>query len=196
MEPLKICGRCKKPIPWDMHFQRKRRYGIVCQRCLNKLWRAKGYQFERSLVKKLTELGFNSDRIPTSASGRVTLPDIMAFHPQKRLALGLECKAVNDKAWTVYRDQIAKAASYLLRHYPFDIERKVGICVKFLLGERCKSPIVIKLLNVSDNMNLEKIQDITVSIESESDMPELTSPTLSRRSRKIRRVRAERYSHS
>jgi len=177
-----------------MRFKRKKRYGYkpVCQRCLNKLWRKKGYQFERSLCKKLEELGYSADRIPTSASGRVSLPDIIGFHHEKRLALGIEAKAVDastHKVWTVYSDQIVKAAGYLLRHYPSDVTRLAGCAVKFLLGSRTKSPIVVKLIPVTDDMDLEKVPNIVVDISSESDMPELTQATLSKRSKYIRKVR-------
>jgi len=180
-----------------MRFKRKKRYGYkpVCQRCLNKLWRKKGYQFERSLCKKLEALGYSADRIPTSGSGRVSLPDIIAYHPEKRLALGIEAKAVDastHKTWTVYADQIVKAAKYLLRHYPSDVERKAGVCVKFLLGSRVKAPIISRLIPVSDGMNLKKIPNIVVDISSKSDMPELTQGTLSKRSRYIRKVRRKR----
>lgn len=203
--PLKICGRCHRPIPYDMRFQRKRKYGLVCQRCLNKLWRAKGYASERDFVRRLEKIGFNADRIPTSGSGRVNLPDIIAFHPEKRLALAFECKAIDGsyhKTWTVNAwikkgkkrkpSQIVKAVHYLQRHYPSDVELKAGVAIKFLLGERCKSPWIVKLVDITEDFNISKLKDITVDISSQSDMPELTQTTLSKRSRHIRKVRQKK----
>jgi len=177
----------------------------VCQRCLNKLWRAKGYASERDFVKKLEKLGFNADRIPTSGSGRTNLPDVIAFHPEKRLALAFEVKAIDGsyhKSWTVNAwvekngekkpSQLFKAVKYLQRYYSSGITRKAGVAIKFLLGERCKSPWVVKLIQVSEDFDVSKMKDVTIDISDPSDMPELTDSTLSRRSRHIRKVRKDK----
>jgi Holliday junction resolvase len=152
----------------------------------------KGYQAERSLCKKLEKLGFYADRIPSSGPGESPFPDIIATNKKKKISLSLEVKAYYARSVTIKKKQLVKAAMYLIRHH-YDYEtRMVGACVKFLMGERKKSPWVCRLIPVTDDMNLDELEDITVNIEDESDLPELTRMTLSRRARRIRRKRRER----
>jgi len=152
----------------------------------------KGYQAERNIVQKLERLGWNADRVPTSGAGRTTLPDVFATHKRKRRAIALEVKAYHSKTVTIAADQIRKATAYLLRHHYEDEDRNAGVCVKFLLGQKVKAPIVCKLIPVSDGMDLKKIKGMTVDIADGSDLPELTEPTLSKRSRYIIRVRRKK----
>jgi len=66
----------------------------------------------------------------------------------------------------------------------------VAVAIKFLLGARVKAPWIIRF--VPDPGDLSKLENVTVSIEDSSNMPELTASTKSRRSRFIIRRRKER----
>jgi len=193
--PIKVCARCSRTIPYDMRYKRSRKHrGFLCQRCDNELWRAKGYQSERDLCKRLEKLGYSARRVPTSGAGKSDLPDVLVFCKGKNLALAFEVKAYDylHKSVTVNASQVRVCVQYLQEMYSSGIIRKAGVAVKFLLGERCKSPWIIRLFDVTDDLPLSKIKDVTVDISDLSDMPELTGSTLSRRSRKIRKVRRER----
>jgi len=71
--------------------------------------------------------------------------------------------------------------------YPEDVEQKAGVAIKFLQGERKKSPWIVKFLEEPNDFSA--VEDITVDITDESDMPELTASTKSKRVRKIVRQR-------
>jgi len=191
--PVRVCVRCGREIPSYMKTYRSYKHnGWLCQACNNRLWRQKGYAAERSLCKKLERLGYCADRIPSSGPGKSNFPDIIATDKKRKISLALEVKSFYAKSVTIKKEQLIKAAMYLLRHH-YDYEtRKVGACVKFLMGERKKSPWVCKLIDVRDDMNLDDLEDITVNIEDKSDLPELTQMSLSKRARRIIKKRRER----
>jgi len=201
-ERQRVCVRCHRVIPPQMKWKLKRgRFkGPVCQRCLAHLWRQKGYAAERDLVRRLEKLGYSAIRIPTSAPGQISLPDVIAFHNPGGPALSFEVKAVSAKRWTVFAwkekrgkkepSQIVKCFEYLRKMYPPSMEKHVAVAIKFLLGARVKAPWIIRF--VPDPGDLSKLENVTVSIEDSSDMPELTASTKSRRSRFIIRRRKER----
>jgi len=119
------------------------------------LWRQKGYAAERSLCKKLERLGYCADRIPSSGPGKSNFPDIIATNKKRKISLALEVKSFYAKSVTIKKEQLIKAALYLIRHH-YDYEpRKVEACVKFLMGERRKSPWICKLIPVRDDMDLD-----------------------------------------
>ena len=134
-------------------YKRGRFKGPVCQRCLAHLWRQKGYAAERDLVRRLEKLGYSAIRIPTSAPGQISLPDVAAFHNPEGPALAFEVKAVSAKRWTVYAwkmrrgkkepSQIVKCFEYLRKMYPPGMEKHVAVAVKFLLGARVKAPWIV-----------------------------------------------------
>ena len=177
--------------------KRERFKGPVCQRCLAHLWRQKGYSAERDLVRRLEKLGYSAIRIPTSAPGKISLPDVISFHNPNGPALAFEVKAVSKKRWTVYAwkekrgkkepSQIVKCFEYLRKMYPPSMEKHVAVAIKFLLGQRCKAPWIIRF--VPDPGDLSRLENVTVDISDPSDMPELTAPTKSKRSRYIIKVR-------
>jgi len=184
--PVRVCVRCGREIPSYMKSYRSyKRNGWLCQRCNNQLWRQKGYAAERSLCKKLEQLGYYADRIPSSGPGKSNFPDIIATDKKRKISLALEVKAFYAKSVTIKKGQLVKAALYLIRHHYDSETRMVGACVKFLMGERRKSPWVCKLIPVRDDMDLDALEDLTVNIEDPSDLPELTSLTTSRRARRI-----------
>jgi len=141
-------------------------------------------------------MGYNAVRMAVSGAGTEPIPDVVAFHPEKRLALAFECKAVTATRWTVYayrekkrrrEGQLIKALKWLKLMYPEDVEQKAGVAIKFLQGERKKSPWIVKFLEEPNDFSA--VEDITVDITDESDMPELTASTKSKRVRKIVRQR-------
>ena len=194
LEPL-ACTRCGRKIGPRTRYRRTRK-GILCQPCLNALWKAKGYAAERDLVKRLRKLGYNAIRMAVSGAGTEPVPDVCAFHPEKREALAFEVKSVTARRWTVfsYKDkekkkegQIIKALKWLKLMYPDDVTKKAGVAIKFLLGERRKSPWIIKF--VEDPGDLTKLDNVMVDITDYSDMPQLSKTTRSKRARKIIRQR-------
>ena len=194
----KVCVRCGR-IAYKNYRYSKRYGGILCRSCLSKLRKMKGYQAERQLCKLLKKLGYNVRRIPTSGSGRTKedegLPDVFAYHKERDEVLSFELKSYsfwNHKTVTVKRDQIVKAIKFLIDMYPSATKRKVMIGVRFVLGMRIRSPWIFRAIEVSDDMDLSKVGDVTVSIDDESDFPELTKLTLSKRSRRIIKKRREK----
>ena len=195
----KVCARCGRTV--YKNYRYSRRYGgYLCESCDHKLWRMKGYQAERQLCRLLKKLGYNVRRTPTSGSGRTNKddegePDVKAYHKEKDEALAFEVKAYSfwsKKTVTVKRVQIVKAIKYLIDMYGSTTKKKVVIGVKFLLGMRVKSPWIFKVIPVTDDMDLSKVKDVTISIDDESDFPELTKLTLSKRSRRIIKKRREK----
>jgi Holliday junction resolvase len=185
------CTKCGKVLSQKIGWKRTSK-GLFCRPCLLKLYKEKGYKGERDFVKKLRKLGYNALRMGVSGAGTEPIPDIVAFHPEKREALAFEVKSVTAKRWTVfaYKDkerkiegQIIKALKWLRLMYPEDITKKAGVAVKFLLGERVKSPWIVKF--VPNHEDLTQVEDVTVDITDESDMPELTAMTKSKRARRI-----------
>ena len=172
------------------------RDGVFCQPCLNKLWKAKGYAAERDFVHRLRKLGFFAVRMAVSGAGTDPIPDVVAFHKNPPTALAFEVKAVHKWRCTVYAwkekrgkkepSQIIKCLGWV-RGIPDVMVKRAGVAVKFLLGERQKSPWVVKF--VDDPGDDEKVQNVTVDISDTSDMPELTEPTRSIRARRISKRR-------
>jgi len=204
--PPKYCVRCRKIIPVDMRYRRSKKYkGLVCQRCDSALWRSKGYAFELDFCRRLKKLGYGADRIPTSGGGGTSLPDVIVNHYEKGIRLAFELKLLNanaHKSWMVYAwkkdkkgklkpSQLVKAVQYLQNHMSKGDMCKAGAAIKFVLGERVKSPIIVKLFDVTKDMKLKDVPDLPFDISDSSDMPELTAQTLSKRSRKIRKVRKD-----
>lgn len=192
---VKKCVKCGRKIGPQTRYRYTAK-GIVCQTCLIQLWKQKGYSGERDFVRRLRKLGYNAVRMAVSGAGTEPIPDVVAFHPEKRLALALECKAVTARRWTVYawrgikrkrEGQLIKALKWLQLMYPEDVEKKAGAAIKFLQGERKKSPWIVKF--VEEPNDFSKVQDITIDITDPSDMPEITAPTRSKRVRKIIRAR-------
>lgn len=132
-----------------------------------------------------------------SGAGKGPIPDVVAFHNPTGPALAFEVKAVNARRWMVYAwkekcskrepSQILKCLRYLRGMYPPDVEKHAAVAIKFLLGERRKSPWIVKF--VDDPGDDEKVQNVTVDISDRSDMPELTGSTRSIRARRIIRRR-------
>ena len=194
------CTRCGRQIGPRTRYRYTAK-GILCQPCLNQLWKAKGYAGERDFVRRLRKLGYNAVRMPASGAGSEPIPDVVAVHPEKREALAFECKAVTARRWTVYaykdkekkkQGQLIKALKWLKQEYPDsllkeDVVKKAGVAIKFLMGERRKAPWIVKF--VEEPNDFSKVQDITVDITDESDMPGLTASTKSKRVRKIVRER-------
>jgi len=83
--------------------------------------------------------------------------------------------------------QLIKALRWLKLMYPDDVVKKAGVAIKFLQGERKKSPWIIRF--VEEPNDFSKVQDITVDMTDESDLPELTGSSKSKRVRKILRQR-------
>jgi hypothetical protein len=107
------------------------------------------------------------------------------------------------KSWTVYAwkkdkkgkpkpSQLVKAVQYLQNHMSKGDVCKGGAAIKFVLGERVKSPIIVKLFDVTRDMKLKDVPNLPFDISDVSDMPELTQATLSKRSRYIRKVRQKK----
>jgi len=204
------CARCKRIIPLNMHYRRSRKYkGLICQACDNHLWKSKGYCFERNFVRKLEQLGYGADRIPTSGSGRSSLPDVIATHYEKGIKIGFELKLLDantHKTWTVNAwktdmngkvkpSQLVKAVIWVKKYMAKGEVGKAGAAIKFCLGERVKSPIIVKLFDITKGMKLKDVPNLSFDIADDSDMPELSDSTLSKRSRRIRRVRKERQNN-
>ena len=199
----RICVRCRRVIPPEMRWKHKRGKwnGPVCQRCLSHLYRQKGYSAERDLVRKLEKLNINAIRIPTSAPGQISLPDIIGFRNPTGPAYAFEVKAweafkhkrITIPAWTRGKEgklepgQLIKCLEYLRKMYPPSIEKHAGLAVKWILGSRTKSPWTIRF--VDDPGDLTQLKDVTASIEDPSDL-EVSKP--SKRARYIMRVRRER----
>lgn len=197
MEPL-MCDRCGRRLSEKVGYRRTIK-GVFCRPCLQALWKAKGYAGERDLVKKLRKLGYNALRMGVSGAGTEPIPDVVAFHPEKREALSFEVKSVTARRWTVFayknherkkEGQIIKALKWLKLMYPEEVTKKAGVAVKFLLGERVKSPWIIKF--VPNPKDLTQVEDVTVDITDKSDMPKLTAPTKGKRARRIIRERKRR----
>ena len=145
--------------------------------------------------------GFGGIILHNSGAGSEPIPDVVAVHPEKREALAFECKAVTARRWTVYaykdkekkkQGQLIKALKWLKQEYPDsllkeDVVKKAGVAIKFLMGERRKAPWIVKF--VEEPNDFSEVQDITVDITDESDMPGLTASTKSKRVRKIVRER-------
>jgi len=152
-------------------------------------------------VRRLERLGYSAIRIPTSAPGKISLPDVISFHNPHGPALALEVKAweafkhkrITIPAWKRGREgklepgQIIKCIEFLRKMYPPNIEKHAGVAVKFLLGSRTKSPWIIRF--VDDPGDLTQLKDVTASIEDPSDL-EVSKP--SKRARYIMKVRRER----
>jgi len=196
-KPL-VCSRCGRRISSETRWRRTPK-GILCQPCLQALWKAKGYAGERDLTRRLRKLGYNAVRMAVSGAGTEPVPDVVAFHPERREALSFECKSVTARTWTVfaYKDkerkkegQLIKALRWLKLMYPDDVVKKAGVAIKFLQGERKKSPWIIRFVNEPND--LSKVENVTVDITDESDMPELTASTKSKKTRKrIRQLKAK-----
>ena len=194
MEPyVKRCVRCSRKLTAKVGYRLTAR-GLVCRPCLQRLWRQKGYAAERDLVRRLRRLGFSAHRVPTSGAGKENLPDIMAFKQPNGPALAFEVKAVSTTRWTVYawkerqgakkESQIIKCIRFLREMYPPDMEKHAAVAVKFLLGERRKSPWVVKF--VTNDEDLTQVEDVVVDISDPSDLV-ISRP--SKRARKIIRQR-------
>ena len=201
METRLLCKRCGRPIYPGERKKRKRRYGgFVCQRCLNALWKAKGYAAERDLVRRFRELGYWAVRMAVSGAGSEPIPDVVVRHDNPPQEFVFEVKAVSKKRWTVQawkkdrkgkpkKGQLVKLIEWI-RGVPDVIkDRRAGVAIKFLLGERVKALWVIRFIN--DPGDLTKLKDITVDITDKSDMPEISNPSRSKRTRKIIRRRKE-----
>ena len=211
--PVRVCGRCHRPIPHGMYFKRSRKYGIICQRCLSKLWRKRGYAFELNFVKKLEKYGFFADRVPTSGAGKAKYPDVIAYNPKKRIAMAFELKTVDanhHKTFTVEKHQLVKAVTWLRRYYAnLPVEMYAGVAVRFVLGRKVKSPIIAKIMKVHDPIDWSKVPDIpftikesysdeeldriefvSIDIADSPDLPQISS--ISKRSRYIRKIRQKR----
>jgi hypothetical protein len=195
MEPQErkasTCDRCGRTLFPKIGWQRTSK-GVFCRPCLQALWRAKGYAAERDFVKKLRRLGYNALRMGVSGAGTEPIPDVVGFHPKKREAVAFEVKSVTARRWTVFafkdkdrrkEGQLIKCLKWLQLMYPEDVTKKAGIGIKFLLGERRKSPWIVKF--VEGHNDFSEVQDISVDIADHSDMPELTRRTRSRRARRI-----------
>jgi len=199
-QPL-TCNRCGRFIGPETRWRRTEK-GVFCQPCLNALWRAKGYAAERQLVKKLRNLGYNSLRMAVSGAGEESVPDVIAFKQPNGPALAFEVKAVTASRWTVYafkekdgerkEGQILKCLRYVDEMYPKTMEKRAGVAIKFLLGERRKSPWVVKWVPFPQNRDFTMVQDISVDVSDKSDFPQLTDPTRSKRARRLVRKRRNR----
>ena len=201
------CVRCNRKIGPRTRYRYTKK-GLLCQPCLNALWKAKGYAGERDFVRRLRKLGYHATRMPVSGAGKEPIPDVIANHPQKREVLAFEVKTVTARRWTVYaykgkeknrEGQLIKALKWLKRNYPDelvkkDVVKKAGVAIKFLMGERKKSPWIVKF--VEEPNDFSKVRDIMVDITDQSDMPELTASTKSKRARKIVRRRKRKLGGS
>lgn len=178
MEPyIKKCARCGRKLTAEVGYRPTAR-GLVCRPCLQRLWRQKGYAAERDLVRRLRKLGFSAHRVPTSGAGKENLPDLMAFKQPSGPALAFEVKAVSLQRWTVYAwkekrgkrepSQIVKCMRFLREMYPPDMEKHAAVAVKFLLGERRKSPWVIRF--VPNHEDLTQVEDMVVDIADPSNL--------------------------
>ena len=196
-----FCARCGREIGSRTRYRYTKK-GILCQPCLNQLWKAKGYAGERDLVRRLRRLGYNAIRMAVSGAGSEPIPDVVAVHPEKREALAFEVKSVTARRWTVYaykdkererEGQLIKALKWLSLNYPNNLvepagyTKKAGVAIRFLMGERRKSPWIVKFIEEPNDFS--EVQDITVDITDQSDMPDLTASTKSKRVRKIVRQR-------
>ena len=152
-----------------------------------RIWRKKGFDAERSLVKKLRELGFSCVRIPTSASSNEPLPDVYAVHRTEIPArlLALEVKAVTYlPSFTIAKNQIEKLFQFIepFHRHP-TLKPVAGVAVKFLRGPRIKGLWVVKFV--------EEPQDVHVDIADESDL-EISKPTKRWQALIMKRRRGER----
>jgi len=152
-----------------------------------RVWRKKGFDAERDLVRRLRKLGFWCVRIPTSASSKEPLPDVFAVEKKDRSPkrmFAFEVKAISFlPRFTIKKEQIQKLFLFL---EPFrkSQEYKPFPCVafKFLRGRRRKAHWIIKLV--------KQPQDLTMDITDRSDL-EISKP-----SRKLVRYIRERRKHS
>lgn len=203
----RVCARCGRVIPPQMRWKLRRGWrwkGPMCQRCTNALSKAKGYASERQLVQLLRKLGYFSLRNAVSGAGQEPIPDVYAFHNNPPQAFAFEVKAweykrkpVRIMAWVEKKGkripgQIVKCFQWIWGVPDVVKDKRVFVAVKFLLGERCKSPWVLKQVPEPENRDLTKLKDVIVDISSPSDFPELTGPTKSKRSRYIIKKRRER----
>jgi len=198
-----VCSRCGRRLGPDSRWRHTAK-GVYCQPCLNSLWRAKGYAAERDLVKKLRRLGYSALRMAVSGAGEESIPDVIAFKQPSGPALAFEVKAVTAQRWTVYaykekdgqkkEGQILKCLRFIDEMYPETMERKAGVAIKFLLGERRKSPWVIKWVPFPSDRDFSKVENITVDVADVSGFPELTASSRSKRSRRLvrRRLKGKR----
>lgn len=183
---MPVCVRCENTIPEGVGFARRRR-GIICLPCMRVLARRKGYDAERDFVKQLEKFGFTAIRIPASAPGKVSLPDVIASRKNPPLALAGELKAPTEVLrYTIYEEQLAKAFRFAESFLGNITEHaKVFVAVKFIRGPRIKSPWIVKFV--------ETLDDVVVDIADRSDMPELTRLSMSKEVRRfIRKRRAKK----
>jgi hypothetical protein len=97
-----------------------------------------------------------------------------------------------DKKGKLKPSQLVKAVIWVKKYLAKGESGKAGAAIKFCLGERTKSPVIVKLFDVTRDMKLKDIPNLAFDISDASDMPELTASILSKRSRHIRRVRQKK----
>ena len=85
--------------------------------------RRKGYDAERSLVRKLRSLGFKAVRIPSSAPSSEPLPDV--FATLNDCILAVEVKASNEDRIYFNSNQVRKLFEFLDMFTPY--KRKVAL---------------------------------------------------------------------
>ena len=144
-------------------------------------WRRKGFDAERSLVKYLRELGYVCLRIPTSGSTKEPLPDVFAIkkdsNPCKLIAFEVKAITTRYYHYTVKAKQVKKLLKFINIFSGIKgLECKAAIAFHFLQGKRTKSPWVIRFV--------DEAKDVKIHLWDESDMPELTEKTLSRKIKK------------
>ena len=139
-----------------------------------------------------------------SGAGEENVPDVIAFKQPSGPALAFEVKAVTATRWTVYafkekngerkEGQILKCLRYIDEMYPAAMEKRAACAIKFLMGERRKSPWVVKWVPFPSDQDFSKVENITIDVADVSDFPELTVSSRSKRSRRLirRRLKGKR----
>ncbi|RLI12822.1 endonuclease [Candidatus Bathyarchaeota archaeon] len=102
---------------------RRKRRGRRLSSKESRSMRRKGYDAERSLVRKLRSLGFRAVRIPSSAPSSEPLPDVFATMNDGILAI--EVKASNEDRIYFRSSQVRKLFEFLDMFIPY--KRKAAL---------------------------------------------------------------------
>jgi len=144
-------------------------------------WRRKGFDAERSLKKYLRNLGYVCFRFPTSGSTSEPIPDLFAIkkdsNPCKLIAFEVKAITTRYYHYTIKAKQVKKLLEFIDAFSGIKgLECRAAIAFHFLQGKRTKSPWIVKFV--------DEAKDVKIHLWDESDMPELTEKTLSRKIKK------------
>ena len=118
--------------------------------------RRKGYDAERSLVKKLRSLGFKAVRIPSSAPSSEPLPDVFATSGNTLIAL--EVKASAEDRIYFSPEQIKKLFDFLDMFSPY--EKKIA-----LLAGKFPYKWIFKRVDKIDSYVIHRDEESEIKLE-------------------------------